>query len=182
MLNPLFKPRSTQSENLGESLFEESSSFFAWYEWMRRVSDPVEGIRDLLTIMLISQYQTLTSEEEKEAIKRLQKLREDLDGGGKTFDMIPREINRILESLTESNSRSRLIRYAMKVEITMRGTNTTPSDELVILMEEMMTRVRSYMPTIQAEAICHRLEKFLETSLSDKDIEDLKNHLWTLIK
>jgi len=182
MLNPLFKSHINKTGSLGEELFEECSSFFAWYEWVRKQNDPPEGIRDLLTIMLIAQYQTLTAEQEKDATQKIQDLREALGDGTRRFDQIPHDINKILDRLIEESPRSRLIYYAMQVEIAMRQTNTTPSDELVILMEEMMTRVRKYMPTIQAEAICHRLEIFLETSLSEKDIEDLKNHLWTLIK
>lgn len=182
MLNPLFKSQPANSNQIGAILFEESSNFFAWYEWVRKVTDPADGIRDLLTMMLIAQAQTLTSVEEKEASEKIRQLREDLDGGGMTFDQIPRALHQILERLTEVNPRSRLIRYAMEIEIAMRKEETTPSDELVVLMEEMINRVRSYMSTIQAEAICHRLEKFFETAQSEKDIEELKNHLWKLTK
>ncbi|WP_420422315.1 hypothetical protein [Simkania sp.] len=182
MLNPLFKTPENKPKALGEELFEDVSSFFAWYEWVRHANDSPDGIRDLLTIMLITQCQTLTTEQEKEAMEKLEAVREKLDGGTMRFDQIPEAINRILDFLVEANPRSRLIYYALRIEISMRLKHKSPSDELVILMEEMMKRVQAYMPTIQAEAIAYRLEQFLESPLSDKDIAELKNHLWTLMK
>ncbi|CCB89594.1 hypothetical protein [Simkania negevensis] len=182
MLNPLFKTPENKSKALGEELFENVSSFFAWYEWVRHANDSPDGIRDLLTIMLITQCQTLTAEQEKGALQKLETVRESLDGGTMRFDQIPQALNRILEFLIEANPRSRLIHYALKIEIAMRLKNKSPSDELVTLMEEMMKRVQAYMPTIQAEAIAYRLQQFLESPLSDKDIGELKNHLWTLMK
>lgn len=180
MLNPLFKSSSNQPSELGDTLFEKSSSFFAWYEWVRRINDPVDGVRNLLTIMLISEYQTLTADEEKRATENFQALKEELSGGEKTFDMIPDETHRILYELIENNPKSELIYFAMKVEIAMRQVQTTPSDELVILMERMMMLVGSSMSTIQSEVISHSLKQFLESPFSEKAIEDLKNHLWTL--
>ena len=180
MLNPLFKSSSNQPSNLGDTLFEESSSFFAWYEWVRSVNDPADGVRNLLTVMLISQYQTLTADEEKRAVESFQALKEELGGGEKTFDMIPNETQRILYELIENNAKSELIYFAMKVEVAMRQVQTTLSEELVILMERMMVLVRSSMSAIQAEAISHCLKQFLESPFSEKAIEDLKNHLWTL--
>lgn len=182
MLNPLFKTPTNKPKALGEELFEEVSSFFAWYEWVRHANSSPNGIRYLLTIMLIAQCQTLTSEQEKETLLKLETLREGLDGGTIRFDQIPEALNRILDALIEASPRSRLVHYALNIEIAMREKNKAPSDELMILMEEMIKRVQAYMPTIQAEAISYRLEQFLTSQLSDNDIERLKNHLWTLMK
>src|SRR5690606_22898654 len=107
MLSPIYDP-FFHEEKLGEALFERASSFFAWYEWVRKASDPPEAIHDLLAIMKIAESQTLTEEEEKKATSSIEALVDQLDGGQKTFGKIPDMIKGILDALTETNPKSRL--------------------------------------------------------------------------
>lgn len=180
MLNLLFEPHFNHSWNPGEKLFEESSSFYAWYEWVRRSSDPAIAVHHLMTIMQIAHFQTLSTEEEKRAIEHFQSLRDSLDGGKKTFDQIPSALSYILDTLSENNPKNRLIRYAMEIEMSLHSSGRKYSDELKALIEEILKQVKTQMPTLQAKVISHKLQIFYEGSQSEEEIEKLKKQLWKL--
>ena len=160
-----------KSGNVGEKLYEHSSAFYSWYQWVRKTSDSPQSSQNLQVIMQIAQKASLTPEEEQEAVNRLSDLREDLDSGRITMDQIGHETDRIIDELTENNPKSRVVMYTTQIEIAINLSEGEPSDELREALNQLMNHISPEMPNIQAETLSRNLSLILDSS-SSRDVLD----------
>lgn len=167
----------------GDSLYHESSSFYSWYQWNRKISDTEEGFHHLQIIMQIARKGGLTKDEEATALARLKELREDLEDVKKTIDQIPFELGLILEELVENNSTSKVIHHATKIE--MKLIHHGAADEKVALINQKLETlvdkvIASYTP-MQAEEVSRQLRDILQLQSVDEMKQALETTIFPLL-
>jgi hypothetical protein len=156
-----------------EQLFDTSSEFYAWY--MAHVDNPQRHIKTfkalskLMRISLISSKGGfyLSAEEEKEAVSLLETLKEDLFEG-KHPDILM-ELETILLSLTNKNSKALLVVYATEIEYAY-STHEKPSN-LQRNIEQLLNHLSPSLPEITTSAINQLLSQMLKNQLSPEDFE-----------
>ncbi|QVL58253.1 MAG: hypothetical protein KFB93_04010 [Simkaniaceae bacterium] len=173
-------PKATVS-SAGQQTFQaQAEAFYSWYQSIRQPTSPSDGYRGLQYIMQIGEKGTATQEEGNLACEELKALMEDLDGGRKTLDQIPYEIGRIVDHLTETNPKSRIVMQATQVEIAVNLSQLDNPDEFRDMMKSLLQKVNPEMPNIQAEAISHALQEGLDQQKVNAG--DLKGKIFSLLK
>ncbi len=163
---------------LGNRLYQAAASFYAWYQWNRKVHDAEEGFHHLQVMMQIGAKRALSLEEEEEAVKQIKALREDLNTVAKTIDQIPTELNRILDELTEANPKSRVIHHATELEMRL---NLHQDDESYHKLEALIEKILVGSTKMEAEEISRQLRACLALPTPTAIQETLMNYLNTLL-
>lgn len=176
---PSYRPPMGQTEgSASEQLGKQAESFYAWYLLMRRESYPSDGYQGLQHIMQMCKHGTPTDGEAQEALEKLMDLSDALDGGAKTVDQIPYEISLIIDRLTENNPKSRLIKQATQIEMSVNLGNGEAPEELGELMHQLVDKITPEMPKIKAESLSRTLDEALSQPSPDlKGLKDRISHL-----
>lgn len=161
--------QGSKSQNVGDKLYEHSSSFYSWYQWFRRSNDSAQGAHNLQVIMQIAKTASLSPEEEQEAIARLSNLRDDLDSGRVSLSQIGYETERIIDNLTENNPKSRVVMYTTQIEMAINHSEGEPSSELKEALGHIISEV-SEMAPIQAETLSRNLSLILSPDNTSKEV------------
>ncbi len=177
---PGMTPKASASAQEKHSFQGQAEAFYSWYQSIRQPTFPSEGFRGLQYIMQIGEKGTATTEEASAASEELKALMDDIDCGRKTLDQIPYEIERIVDHLTESNPKSRIVMQATQIEIAVNLSQLESPEDLNEMMESLLQKVNPEMSNIQAEAISHALQEGLNQQ--DIDIKDLKTKIFSLLK
>ena len=177
---PGITPKASASTSEQQSFQSEAEAFYSWYQSIRQPTSPTEGYRGLQYIMQIGEKETATEKEASTASEELKELMEDLDGGRKTLDQIPYEIERIVDHLTENNPKSRIIMQATQIEIAVNLSQLEAPEDFKDIMQALLQKINPEMPNIQAEAISHALQEGL--SQRKVDMKDLKGKIFSLLK
>ena len=178
--------RGNQGGYTGDLLYQESSSFYSWYQWIRKITDTDEGFHSLQVVMQIARKAGLTTQEEEHALTRLKKLREDLDDVVMTIDQIPAELKHIVEDLVENNPKNRVIQYATEIEMKLIQASATNEKMLKINrhLEQLMDKIASSYTPMQAEETSRELRDILNIeNISEMQIElnqILQKHLGSI--
>lgn len=177
---PGMTPKASASQVEQKSFQTEAEAFYLWYQSVRQPTSPTEGYKGLQYIMQIGEKGTATKEEAITASKELRALMDDLEGGKKTLDQIPYEIEKIVDHLIENNPRNRIVMQATQIEIAVNLSKLETPDEFKEMMQSLLKKVNPEMPNIQAEAISHILKEGLKSQ--DMNMKDLKGKLFPLLK
>lgn len=159
---------------LGTCLYQTSASFYAWYQWNRKVHDVEEGFHHLQVMMQIATKGTLSSKEEEEAVQQIKALREDLDTVAKTIDQIPSELSRILSELVEANPKSRVIHHATELEMRL---DLHQGGESYQKLEALMEKTLARSTKMEAEEISRQLRACLALPTPSAIQEALMSYL-----
>lgn len=161
--------QGNKSQNVGDKLYEHSSSFYSWYQWFRPNNESGQGTHNLQVIMQIAKTASLYPEEEQDAIERLSNLRDDLDSGRVSLSQIGYETERIIDNLIENNPKNRVVMYTTQIEMAINHSEGKPSSELKEALGHIMDKV-SEMAPIQAETLSRNLSLVLSPDNTSKDI------------
>lgn len=177
---PGMTPKASASAQEKQSFQAHAEAFYSWYQSIRQPTFPIEGFQGLQYIMQIGEKKTATEEEKRIASEELKTLMEDLDGGRKTLDQIPYEIERIVDHLIENNPKSHLVMQATQVEIAVNLSQLETSEDLNEMMQTLLQKINPEMSNIQAEAISRALQEGLNQQ--EVDIKGLKGRIFSLLK
>ena len=156
-----------------ESFQSQAEAFYSWYQSIRQPAFPMEGFQRLQYIMQIGEKATATEEEGNIASEQLSLLIDDLDGGKKTLDQIPYEIEKIVNHLIENNPKSRIVMQATQIEIALNLSLVEHPEDLSEVMDILLEKVNQEMPIIQAKAISYALEQGLnEEKMNSKELKE----------
>ena len=164
--NAPFSPLS-----IHDTLFEETAAFYTWYaSWDQSPKDHACTFRFLAQIMkiaLLSQQGGLylTPLEEENTRAALKQLKERLyDCRIKASD-IPLHVQSIYETLTQNNSKARLIGTLTQLECRLG-----PNREIHQLAQNIIAKINPSFPEQNASAITCNLSKILEEPLKYRNL------------
>lgn len=175
---PGWTPKASASNAASESLGDQAEAFYSWYQSVRQPGFPKEGYHALQSIMNISEQGTASQEEAKTASEKLSILMDDIDGGSKTLDQIPHEMERILDGLTQHNARSRVVMQATQIQININLSELSAPEEFQESMNALISKVSQEMPNIKAELISSALN---EAILQPENTKSLQQKIQSLL-
>ncbi len=157
-------PKASVSNAQNEAFGDKAEAFYSWYQSIRQLNSPTEGYHGLQYIMNISEKRTATKEEGTIAAEKLSQLTEEIDGGNQTLDKIPHEVEKIVDSLTNHNAKSRVVMQATKIQISVNLSESDTSEEVHQMINSLLGRVTKEMPNIKAEEISRILQDAIDHS------------------
>ncbi len=163
-------PKASASNAENEAFGEKAEAFYSWYQSIRQPNSPSEGYHGLQYIMNISEQETATQEEGTLAAEKLNQLMEEIDGGSKTLDKIPHEVEKIVDGLTNHNPKSRVVMQATKIQIAVNLSESDTSEEVHRVINSLLGRVTKEMPPIKAEEISRTLQDAIDHSEGSKSL------------
>jgi hypothetical protein len=156
----------------GQTLFNCASEFYAWYgSWdllPEQHADTFARLSELMQIahVSLSGGRYLTEKEERRAVDSLMQLREDLYIGAVKQEEILKTLLAILQQLTESNPKAKLVSCATQLEyrlcIRPRKNDAPQSVERCrVTLEGIISQVRPDLLDINAYAAAQGLANLL---------------------
>jgi uncharacterized protein YoxC len=168
---PGITPKASASNVQNEAFGDKAKAFYSWYQSIRQPNSPTEGYHGLQYIMNISEQGTATKEEGNLADEKLSQLMEEIDGGSQTLDKIPHEVEKIVDSLTNHNAKSRVVMQATKIQISVNLSEPDTSEEIQQVMNSLLGRVTKEMPHIKAEEISRTLQDAIDHPEGPKSLQ-----------
>ena len=171
--SPYFDKPSPANQQVGETLFDHTSQFYAWYlSWERTPTDHKETFSLLSTIMQVAKISLagglyLDNDGEKEALSKLQDLGDQLINGSFPPHEISETIDSILNSLTDNNPKAKLIAKSTLLEYKMLIHNPIPQppqlfDDYHQVTEKLIAKVNPLLGDFDAEKLSRELSKFID--------------------
>ena len=165
----------------GQRLFDQISEFYAWYlSWDISPKVHAKTFEFLSRIMRIAQVSKdwghfLSDEEEQKALKLLSSLREELFDGLCRQQEIPQTLLNILQLLTNSNPKARLVARTNELEYIL-CVNAAPSQppeirtRYQLLLDHILNQITPNLRDTHAHAVSQGLSKIIENPNAIADI------------
>ena len=171
--SPYFDKESPPPKEVGETLFDHLSQFYAWYlSWDGSPTLHKETFSLLSTTMQVAKISSegglyLTHEKETEALTKLTSLTDDLINGSSSSQAIYESINSLLDGLTEKNPKARLIAKAMLLEYKTLIYSESPLPSQLIedyraLTAQLISKVTPSLGDLDAEKLVREIIKLLD--------------------
>lgn len=171
----------TSTPTRGQRLFDQVSDFYAWYmSWDINPNAHAKTFELLSRIMRIAQVSKdwglfLSIEEEEKALKLLGLLCEDLFDGLCRQEEIPQHLLKMIQLLTISNPKSRLVARTNELEyiLCVHAQPSEPSEAKLryqTLLNHILTQVTPQLLDTHAHAASQGLCKIIENPKAVKDI------------
>lgn len=173
--SPYFDKESPPPKEVGETLFDHTSQFYAWYlSWDGSPTLHKETFSLLSTTMQVAKVSFqgglyLSSQTEKEALTKLHSLRDALTNGSASSHSIYESISSLLALLTENNPKAKLIAKSTLLEYkTLIYSEKPLPSELIedyhTITTRLISRITPSLGDLDAEKLAREITKLLDSS------------------
>ena len=181
--NNLHYPAHSQQNITGQKLFDLASSLYAWFGSIdNKPQEHIPIYEGLSTIMLLSKINIeggnyMTVFEEHQALSILEELGQDLYFGNKTHKEIPEVLIHIIQVLTETNYKAKLVSLTIQLDYRLRihaldEKSPEMQTTLKLLFESILLTISPSLNENNAQAVAQQLSLILNHLDQDKDLSD----------